>query len=344
MKPFTLTRCHSKVIAIVATILSLTTSAWLNTGCSKKSGNVNETQGQQNSATEKQSTASNVTNRDSNDSNRNPNDRPGMPSTIALKDETRPSSSQQSSLNETHVTINQKNSPPPDTTIAVTGATPMAPGAVSTSLAVGKQGNTGSNITPNVASKNEANLAPKTVKEAQKKPILEVLPQCFTEVFSHQKLASHSSEDQCAEHTNSIRISQNLAEINPKNLCVRVDGKAVKSKLDLGHNSLTIGPVAGPESKISIRYCLGQAKCQDNCEIAKDEFLGSLGADTDDEDTQDLQGLGDKSNPLHQKLSPEVKQALAKLDSQDTFKGWKTEAKPEAAKGCETKTVAVDTK
>jgi hypothetical protein len=100
---------------------------------------------------------------------------------------------------------------------------------------------------------------------------------CFTETFKHKALASHEDGEACLHHQNLIKLARK--NINPRTLCVRVNGSAVKFKVLPQNHAVLIGASAGPHAEITVRYCTGRSTCHEGCKIAKDEFLSAIGGD-----------------------------------------------------------------
>jgi hypothetical protein len=175
--------------------------------------------------------------------------------------------------------------------------------------------------------------------EAEKvSPPKEPDPTCFTELFAHNKTKGHESDDACGTHLNLLTLKQPLSELNSKSICVKADGKPVRFKIK--NDKILVGAIAGPQTQFSVRYCIGKVTCDalKDCEIAKDELLGVLGADTDSLEGESPTITNDE---VHQKLAPEVKRALAQLDQQDSFQGWKSDRTPELA--CQTQRITKST-
>ncbi len=110
---------------------------------------------------------------------------------------------------------------------------------------------------------------------------------CFTVAFTHQKLSSHADGEACLKHNNLISLKAPLthlgatAGINPDSLCVLVNGSAVKHSKVKG-DEFMIGPLAGPNSVITARFCIGKTKCTEKCIIKQDNFMSALGVDESD--------------------------------------------------------------
>lgn len=72
------------------------------------------------------------------------------------------------------------------------------------------------------------------------------------------------------------------AVVNPKSLCVKIDGTPVKFTLHQKKpNQVLIGGVRGAKAEITVRYCRDKNLCKDDCKIPRDEFMDALGASDD---------------------------------------------------------------
>jgi hypothetical protein len=132
----------------------------------------------------------------------------------------------------------------------VAGTTPSAAGTV---------GTTGTTDTSETAPKAEP---PK--------------PECFTVGFKHKALAAHRDGEACLNHDNAFKIEH--ARLNTKTVCVRVNGTPVKHTLVKSKPGLVvIGPVAGPESLVTVRWCTDKTTCKENCAVPKDDFMDAIG-------------------------------------------------------------------
>ncbi len=118
--------------------------------------------------------------------------------------------------------------------------------------------------------------APRGAAPASQAPAAAAAPRgsCFTLSFTHPKAPGHEDLDDCAQHRNLVRAPQ--AEANPQTVCVRVDGTPVA--FERTPKGFLLGPVAGPQSTITVRYCLGKPTCIDPCQAPRDEFMAALGA------------------------------------------------------------------
>ena len=184
---------------------------------------------------------------------------------------------------------------------AVLGVTPVAPG-------------TANGVTPPTAKPAEPEQS------------------CYSLTLNHKSMPGHSDMDSCSMHRNLIRIKH--AQVNLKTLCVRVDGTPVafQVKEQTKENiALTIGPIAGPTSKITARYCVGKEACPEECKIPKDEFMAAIGGDDEGTgavkaptgkmakwDANDQESDSDVSG----ELEADIQKELAEKTELALFEGW----------------------
>lgn len=164
-------------------------------------------------------------------------------------------------------------------------------------------------------------IAPSTETTAQAKKEeapRPAAPQCFSQTFRHQALKSHQDGEACLHHQNEIQVAH--ARFNTQSLCVRVNGTPVYHKR-VGKNSgrVRLAAVAGPDSVISVSYCLTKTKCTSDCKIPKDPFMESLGGAAEVE-------LSKKNLTAEEiQLEKEMKGFTSELDSnsqKNIFKNW----------------------
>jgi hypothetical protein len=165
---------------------------------------------------------------------------------------------------------------------------------------------------------------------------------CFTVHYNHKKLASHPDAETCFEHENEITLrTQESADlpkgVNFKSICTYIDGKVVPFRLTSKNaDHVVIGAIAGPQSKIAVRFCLGKTLCSQICTPIKDTFLSALGADDTTTDPKDGWDDSEADSKDQAQLSAEV-QALDRDQDQLTqkvlvFKDWIFES---ASPSCE---------
>ncbi len=140
--------------------------------------------------------------------------------------------------------------------------------------------------------------------------------QCFVASFTHKKLPTHDDPETCQRHKNIIKLDHSLGEM--KNICVRIDGEAVEyQKIKNEPKQIMILGGAGPESKISVRYCIGNRPCPQDCKIQKrkDNFMEAVGGhaqarakDGDESPAKVMEWDPEKTNQQDKKLI----QAVAK--------------------------------
>jgi hypothetical protein len=76
-------------------------------------------------------------------------------------------------------------------------------------------------------------------------------------------------------------------------VCVRLDGNPVT--YEKKGNRLVFANIARPGSVVTIRYCLGKARCNELCEPGeskKDPFMTALGAEDAPNDKAEAAGVG----------------------------------------------------
>ena len=149
---------------------------------------------------------------------------------------------------------------------------------------------------------------------------------CFTLTYTHEQMNSHESGEACSKHKNQLALSVpeqgEDAVINPKSICVQVNGSTVKHQFDSKHPQfVTIGPEAGPHAKVSIRYCLGERSCPEKCPAlpaAQDKFMAALGAG----DSKD--GVQEENAEIEKEMVTLVRKIdeLATDSSETIFKDW----------------------
>jgi hypothetical protein len=160
-------------------------------------------------------------------------------------------------------------------------------------------------------------------------PAAVALDGCYTVSFKHKEVQGHGDREACTSHKNSIALAGDVlsalpAKLNPKALCVRVDGIPVKFEPVKG--ALVIGPVAGPESAITVQACIGKSSCKFNCVVPKDEFMDALGA-TDDEGRAVASAKWDANDKEEDQdatagLDDEVKNAGVAVQKLPVFHDW----------------------
>lgn len=153
---------------------------------------------------------------------------------------------------------------------------------------------------------------------------------CFNLAFHHKTASGHTDSDACSSHRNVLRIKN--ADLNKKSLCVRVDGVPVKYELtqDKKDTLATLGPIAGPASKITVRYCVGKATCKEDCTIPKDEFMEAIGGDDADSHKEARRGPAvkwdshdnEKDGEVSEELEGEIERELASEKHLTVFDGW----------------------
>ncbi len=102
--------------------------------------------------------------------------------------------------------------------------------------------------------------------------------ECFTVTYHHKKLGDHADGEICSLHKNLVKLKH--PKVNFKSLCVKVNGTPVKYEKTKG--GVLVAAIAGPNAKITARYCLDQANCSDECKIPRDEFMDAIGGAEDE--------------------------------------------------------------
>ena len=104
---------------------------------------------------------------------------------------------------------------------------------------------------------------------------------CFTVNYKHKPTDGHKNIDDCSTHKNVIDFKTNKThpDISSKNVCIRVDETPVK--FETIKSKWIIGPIAGPSSVISVRYC--PAKIIQDCNIPKDSFIDAIGGEQEND-------------------------------------------------------------
>ncbi len=183
---------------------------------------------------------------------------------------------------------------------------------------------------------------PKKVEQAKlapspEKSIESLKVGCFTVRYSHKKIPSHSDAETCMEHENEINLrSSSPDQINSKSICAFVEGKTVPFRPTPSDPSrIIIGAIAGPQSRITVRYCLGRSKCPQICVPKKDSFMSALGADDAESDASagwDGSGTDSEESQLNSEVRA-LDQEKGQLDSKRrTFKEWMIDS---TSTGCE---------
>lgn len=154
--------------------------------------------------------------------------------------------------------------------------------------------------------------------------------ECRTITFKHKTTRGHEDMESCGGHRNKLTIA--VSDLNPKSLCVRVDGTPVKFEVSSASGGeggknwhITLPPIAGPGSKISARFGTGKLTCKEDCTIPKDEFLAALGAEAERAPAGKWKGKGAKKNvEVSAELEAEVDRELGAGGDEalPVFGGW----------------------
>jgi hypothetical protein len=208
--------------------------------------------------------------------------------------------------------------------------------------------------TPSAQPQSQGALQPEKVSpqnELQKTPtstppqtITEVIstPTCFKLEFNHPKTAGHNSDESCSQHKNLLKLGH--TQYNKKSVCVRVNNTPVKFEIHpKNSDQLLVGAVAGPDSKISVSYCLQENLCKEDCVVPRDEFMDALsGGISEDgkaiawDDSQEGSETAQKTKSLEKTMKRELAalnegseaadgSAESSSDGLALFRGWKVE-------------------
>lgn len=157
---------------------------------------------------------------------------------------------------------------------------------------------------------------------------------CHSMTFSHQAAEGHEDGEACLYHKNLIKLVGVAGEINPKTVCVRVNGKPAKFKFVPAkpEAQVLLGSIAGPTTKISVTFCTGKMTCAADCTVPKDDFMEAIGGAETDEDlfTDRASKVGWKKGKNPQKEEETLRRELAELKKNlkdelkkgSLFEGW----------------------
>lgn len=157
---------------------------------------------------------------------------------------------------------------------------------------------------------------------------------CYTVSFKHKKIDSHANGVACTKHKNLLSLGEGLA-INPKSICLKVNGVPVKFNRNPSNaNEIVFGSIAGPDSVVTARYCIGKSNCGEKCVVPKDDFLDAIGAGTDefDDEMPVVQWDPNKDKKVAKKdekvdselksLKTEMAKGSVSIERQNFFKDW----------------------
>lgn len=144
-------------------------------------------------------------------------------------------------------------------------------------------------------------------------PATPALDQCVTITYQHKSSAAHEDEESCSHHKNMLKMPDlDGKKIAANSVCVRVNGTPVHYLTVKGRPAeLIFGSVAGPKSKVTVRYCTGLAQgcAKEECNVPKDEFMEAIGG-SDGKGSNAKLGQWDPSAP-----SGKEADVMAKLDA-----------------------------
>jgi len=149
-------------------------------------------------------------------------------------------------------------------------------------------------------------------------------PECFSIAFRHKKLGGHASDEDCSHHKNLLRMKHK--NINPAALCIRVNGRPVAFQPVKGAPSdFLISSIAGPQAKIIANYCIGKARCNEECKVPRDEFMEAIGGSDEESPKAGKWGAGeaDARDIASAKMDAEIRKEMADIDAaSDVFGDW----------------------
>jgi|GEM_PF-1979993 len=159
-------------------------------------------------------------------------------------------------------------------------------------------------------------------------PIAPSVPEpasCLTFSFQHHAAPKHAIGPDCAHHKNRIALPQEIlkGEHDLNQLCVRVDGVPVMSVRE--KDTLVLGAAPRSRSIISVRACRKGTRCQESCNVPKDELMEELAGDSDaSENGWDTES----ALKVHGAVDETIKRELAALDDEEISKEWSLEGAP----------------
>ncbi len=164
-------------------------------------------------------------------------------------------------------------------------------------------------------------------------------PVCHTMEFKHEHLRAHDSGEPCLEHRNVLTLKED--SLNPKSVCVRVNGKAIQHQVVRNPKvanewKVVFGPHAGPNAVVTTTYCSIGAQCSEGCKIPRDDFMEAIGGGVGSLDgnlpavSWDATGKEKKIGKTEENLDRELKDFTAVMKKSDTqnsdlFAGWVNE-------------------
>jgi hypothetical protein len=199
--------------------------------------------------------------------------------------------------------------------------TPSAPVVISGASSNSTAPTAGSAPSSDAKSAAPSSAAPKV--DAALAPVAKLeAPRCYRANYKHKLIESHTDGEVCGHHKNLIRLSTEHGAMTTA--CVRVDRTPVK--FEAKAEGLVLEPVAGPDSEISVTYCVGEAckALKDKCvPVAKanvkkkDEFMEAIGGDADGKELgnwEDKKDSDESEKKLNAALDPAIRREIAHLD------------------------------
>lgn len=213
-----------------------------------------------------------------------------------------------------------------------------------------------------VDSRNSLVQSKSEVKNESGSPLLPVESKisqgCFTLSYSHKKLAAHEDGEACSKHKNQLSLhfpeQAENAVVNPKSICVQVNGTTVKHQFEPKHPSqVVISSDAGPHARVTVRYCLGESKCNEKCPVVpvlEDKFMSALssgGEGSGESENGVVTSQSGDSSDESPELEKEMVTLVQKIDElaaesfkHEIFKDWLVEKHTNACRSRQTHTIA----
>lgn len=151
---------------------------------------------------------------------------------------------------------------------------------------------------------------------------------CFLIKYYHRALASHEDGEACLNHDNALAMNER--DVDPRSVCVRVNGVPVKYQLvrEESRAEVRIGPIAGPHAEVTLSYCTGKNHCDRGCEVLKDEFIEGLTAANEEEGDDSWGATADPGSQESAALEKEAKEfrgiasEFSQAGQHELFRDW----------------------
>ncbi len=144
-------------------------------------------------------------------------------------------------------------------------------------------------------------------------PVAAASPDCVTVTYKRSEESRKLASADLAERKNLIKIKH--SGVNAQSICVKVNQVPVAYQTGKD-DEILLAPIADGKAEVSVRYCVGKAKCQEDCAIpepAKDEFMTAIGGGDAADGAVAQWDPEDKSNSdaeIHAAIDPEMRKAL----------------------------------